>query len=570
MHGVGIRPGETAALGRGRVASGSAAAGTARRRAVGLARHRAPPARAARPAASRPAPNRRQATARPQGHVDGRACGGRAGWRTARMVSSRSLRGIFPLQALARAVGWILVPPESEGYPAGAMVEVRSFSMNVAARRSTRDATRSARRGAARRAPGAVPRGRVGRGGADALRAASRSHPAAGRTRRACRRARPGARADMSARPTDVPPFDRAGVDGFAVRAADTVGATDAAPRRLEPQRGGAGVRPCAEPRGRAGHRDRDRDRRRRAARRRRGGHDRAHRPGRNARTGPAIDVQRAVGARPVRLLCGLRHRARRDAAAARHAHRLARDRHAGGLRARRRSTSCGGRRSACCRPATNWCSPAMRLRPGAVYDSNGAIIAAAVAEAGGEAVAVRRLPGRRGACSRRRCGARCDLRHGGAERRHLQGRGRSLVSHRLAARRARRDRGPRRRAQAGQAALSRGGGRKAASRCCPGFPPRRSSPSTPSWRRSSARVPASAPRRCATVEATVPVRIASELGRKEFVLVSLVARRGRPRGVSVAQGLGRGDELLAVRRIHRGRCARRRPSTPARRPACR
>ena len=35
------------------------------------------------------------------------------------------------------------------------------------------------------------------------------------------------------AAPIDVPPFDRANVDGFALRAADTVGATDAAPRRL-------------------------------------------------------------------------------------------------------------------------------------------------------------------------------------------------------------------------------------------------------------------------------------------------------------------------------------------------
>src|SRR5690606_16447754 len=32
----------------------------------------------------------------------------------------------------------------------------------------------------------------------------------------------------------DSPPFDRSGVDGFAVRAADTVGASDAAPRRLK------------------------------------------------------------------------------------------------------------------------------------------------------------------------------------------------------------------------------------------------------------------------------------------------------------------------------------------------
>jgi putative molybdopterin biosynthesis protein len=35
------------------------------------------------------------------------------------------------------------------------------------------------------------------------------------------------------AAPIDVPPFDRANVDGFAVRAADTAGASDAAPRRL-------------------------------------------------------------------------------------------------------------------------------------------------------------------------------------------------------------------------------------------------------------------------------------------------------------------------------------------------
>lgn len=33
--------------------------------------------------------------------------------------------------------------------------------------------------------------------------------------------------------PIDVPPFDRSGVDGFAVRAADTIGASDTAPRRL-------------------------------------------------------------------------------------------------------------------------------------------------------------------------------------------------------------------------------------------------------------------------------------------------------------------------------------------------
>ncbi|MBV9971037.1 MAG: molybdopterin biosynthesis protein, partial [Xanthobacteraceae bacterium] len=38
--------------------------------------------------------------------------------------------------------------------------------------------------------------------------------------------------ADLAA-PTDVPAFDRSGVDGFAVRAADTTGAADRTPRRL-------------------------------------------------------------------------------------------------------------------------------------------------------------------------------------------------------------------------------------------------------------------------------------------------------------------------------------------------
>ena len=33
--------------------------------------------------------------------------------------------GIFSLHALARASGWVLVPPESEGYPGGATVDVR-------------------------------------------------------------------------------------------------------------------------------------------------------------------------------------------------------------------------------------------------------------------------------------------------------------------------------------------------------------------------------------------------------------------------------------------------------------
>jgi molybdopterin biosynthesis enzyme len=36
--------------------------------------------------------------------------------------------GYLSLSALARADGWLLVPPESEGYPAGTQVAVRLLS----------------------------------------------------------------------------------------------------------------------------------------------------------------------------------------------------------------------------------------------------------------------------------------------------------------------------------------------------------------------------------------------------------------------------------------------------------
>jgi molybdopterin molybdotransferase len=50
------------------------------------------------------------------------------------VVLRREDKGAVPLSsgpstlaALARADGWLLVPPESEGYPAGATVEMRLF-----------------------------------------------------------------------------------------------------------------------------------------------------------------------------------------------------------------------------------------------------------------------------------------------------------------------------------------------------------------------------------------------------------------------------------------------------------
>ena len=35
--------------------------------------------------------------------------------------------GHWPMQALTRADGWVLVPPESEGFAAGAQLEMRPF-----------------------------------------------------------------------------------------------------------------------------------------------------------------------------------------------------------------------------------------------------------------------------------------------------------------------------------------------------------------------------------------------------------------------------------------------------------
>jgi len=35
--------------------------------------------------------------------------------------------GYWPLHAIAQADGWILVPPDSEGYPAGTEVVVRPW-----------------------------------------------------------------------------------------------------------------------------------------------------------------------------------------------------------------------------------------------------------------------------------------------------------------------------------------------------------------------------------------------------------------------------------------------------------
>jgi molybdopterin molybdotransferase len=122
LHGVGIRPGETAALGTagscpvlllpGRLDAALAAwlvigSRLLARLTAGSAGDMPAPARLARKITSTVGLAEVVPVARGADGVEPLAT------------------GYFPLQALARADGWILVPPESEGFPAGAMVEVR-------------------------------------------------------------------------------------------------------------------------------------------------------------------------------------------------------------------------------------------------------------------------------------------------------------------------------------------------------------------------------------------------------------------------------------------------------------
>ena len=134
--------------------------------------------------------------------------------------------------------------------------------------------------------------------------------------------------------------------------------------------------------------------------------------------------------------------------------------------------------------------APGEPLRPGGVYDSNGAIIAAAVSEAGGEPVPFGAFPDDEGGARPTPCARAletCDMVV--LVGRHLERRGRSVASHRCAARQARHSRSWRR-AQARQAAVPGGDRRRRRSSCCRAFRPRRFSPSTLLSRRSFARAP--------------------------------------------------------------------------------
>jgi putative molybdopterin biosynthesis protein len=181
--------------------------------------------------------------------------------------------------------------------------------------------------------------------------------------------------------------------------------------------------------------------------------------------------------------------------------------------------------------------APGSALGPARVYDSNGAILAAAIAEAGGEPVAFGAYPDDEAALERamRSALASCDMviLSGGTSK------GAGDLSHRIAAR------------LGAPGILVHGVALKPGKPLClaviegkplavlPGFPTSAiftfhafMAPVI----RARAGLPPEAAR---TIEADVPLRIGSELGRKEFVLVALVEGASGPVAFPLAKGSG-------------------------------
>jgi putative molybdopterin biosynthesis protein len=333
----------------------------------------------------------------------------------------------------------------------------------------------------------------------------------------------------------DAPPFDRSNVDGFAVRAADTAGASDGAPRRLKLNAEviACGVQPAVEvlrgtataiatggvvPRG-------------------------ADAVVMIERTeliedlmAPAIDVLRPVTSGQFISYAGSD---------------IAR-----GETLLRKSTRIGSReigmlaacglaevevvrrpRVAVLSTGDELVEPGQPLKPAGVYDSNGAILAAAIAEAGGEPVPFGAFPDEEVALelAMRTALDSCDMvvLSGGTSK------GAGDLSHRVVARLGK------------PGILVHGVALKPGKPLClavigdkplivlPGFPT--SAIFTfhtfvaPIIRARAGLAPEAAH----TLTARVPVRIAFELGREEFVLVSLVAGEGSAIAFPTGKGSG-------------------------------
>jgi molybdopterin molybdotransferase/putative molybdopterin biosynthesis protein len=338
--------------------------------------------------------------------------------------------------------------------------------------------------------------------------------------------------ADVAA-PIDAPPFDRANVDGFALRSADTTGASDGAPRRL---RLNGEVIVCGHPPalevavGSATTIATGGMIPRRA--------DAVvmieHTDLIDEGAAPAIDVRRAVA--PGQFISYAGSDIARGETVLRRKTLLS-SREIGMLAA------CGlaeidvvrKPKVAVLSTGDELAAPGSALASARVYDSNGAIIAAAVAEAGGEPVPFGAFPDDEAALERavRAALAACDLvvLSGGTSK------GAGDLSHRIVS-------------KLGEV-LVHGVALKPGKPLClaaidgkplavlPGFPTSAIftfhafvAPVI----RARAGLAAQATR---SIEAQVPVRIASELGRKEFVLVALAPGEDAPVAFPTAKGSG-------------------------------
>lgn len=349
--------------------------------------------------------------------------------------------------------------------------------------------------------------------------------------------------------PVDAPPFDRSNVDGFALRAADTVGASEGAPKhlRLNAEVIACGVQPQVE-----------------------------------VMSGTATTIATGGviprGADAVVMIEQTELvednvtpsiELRRGAASGQFVSYAGSD-IARGETLLRRGVCVGSREigmlAACGLAAVNvvrrplvavlstgdeLIEPGHPLKPAGVYDSNGAIIAAAIVEAGGEPVPFGAFPDEEVALELAMRGAlgSCDIivLSGGTSK------GAGDLSHRIVSRLGK------------PGILVHGVALKPGKPLClavigdkplivlPGFPT--SAIFTfhtfvAPLIRARAGLP---PEAAKTVTARVPVRIASELGREEFVLVSLVAGADGPIAFPTGKGSGavtafsQADGFLAI-----------------------